>query len=104
MRLERSTEMGSGLSSQTKRAARGRGQVKRGSECSGAGVRALGGFKQGEDRVYFTATWKVDFNRASVEVGITVRCVPNSALKQGTPELEELQGEVKKSINHGGRF
>ena len=78
--------------------------MKRGSQCSGAGVRALGGFKQGEDRVYLTATWKVDFNMASVEVGIAVRCVPNSALKRGTPKLEELQGEVKKSINHGGRF
>ena len=90
MRLESSTEMGSGLSSQAKRAATGRGQVKRGSQCSGAGVRALGGFKQGEDRVYLTATWKVDFNMASVEVGIAVRCVPNSALKRGTPKLEEI--------------
>lgn len=104
MRLENSAEMGAGLSSQTKWAVRGRGQVKRGSGCRGAGVRALGGFKQGEDRVYFTATWKVDFNRASVEVGIAVRCVPNSTLKRGTPKLEELQGEVKKSINHGQRF
>ena len=78
--------------------------MKRGSQCSGAGLIALGGFKQGEDRVYLTATWKVDFNMASVEVGIEVRCVPNSALKRGTPKLEELQGEVKKSINHGGRF
>lgn len=79
--------------------------MKLGSEqYGGAGVRAPGGFKWGADRVYFTATWKVDFNRASVEVGIAVRCVPNSALKRGTSKLEELQGEVEKSINHSGRF
>ena len=78
--------------------------MRRGSECGGAGVRAPGGFKRAAGRVYFTATWKVEFNMASLEVGIAVRCVPNSALKRGTSKLEELQGEVEKSINHSGRF